>query len=268
MREIVLTVPAVAVEDVLDRLLPSVPAGVREEPAGDSVRLRMRGQRLPSRAMVALAAAAWPHEIDEAEVPDDWRERRLLDYREEVVGGRLVVRPEWAPPAAAGELEIALNDDLAFGSGSHPTTRAVLELVLQRPVLGAFGDLGCGSGVAAILAAKLGWAPVIGCEIVPASVASARRNAERNDVQVEFRACDLLVEAPPAVDAFVANIAAPVHPAVAASAELRRARWGVLSGFGPIHEPDLIPAYEAVGLGVCERREIEGWSVIVVERHG
>ncbi len=268
MRELVLTVPAIAVEDVLDRLLPSVPSGVREERAGDQVRLRMRGQMLPARAFVEMAAARWPHELSEAEIPDDWRERRLLDYREELIAGRLVVRPDWAPAASAGTVEIALADDLAFGSGSHPSTRAILQILLEAPPLGAFADLGSGSAVLAILAAKLGWDPVAGYEVVPASVASARANAIRNGVSIDLEVRDLSRQPPPEADGFAANIPAPVHLVVASAPQLARARWGVLSGFGPAHEAELIPAYAAAGLHVRERVEVHGWSVIVVERDG
>jgi ribosomal protein L11 methyltransferase len=265
MHEIVLTVPAAAVEDVLDRLLPIVPGGVRERAIGDQVELRMRGHGMPSVAAVKRSAGRWPHEIVESDVPDDWRERRLADYRPETIADRLVVRPEWAP-ALGLPFDIVLSDDLAFGSGSHPTTRAILEILLQTAPLGSFADLGCGSVVLGILAAKLGWSPVVGVELVPGSVESARGNAERNGVQIEVSVGDLSVEAPPQADGFAANIPAPLHAVVARSPQLQQARWGVLSGFGPKDEAQLIPAYAAAGLRVTRSDEVQGWSVIVVER--
>jgi ribosomal protein L11 methyltransferase len=267
MREIVLSVPGRAVEDVLDRLLPIVPGGVREVAAGDEVELRMRGHELPPLEVVERCAGRWPHTIAEFEVPDGWRERRLADYREDVIGGRLVVRPEWAPPAAeAVEFDLALADDLAFGSGSHPSTRAILEILLDTAPLGSFADLGCGSVVLGILAAKLGWDPVVGVELVPGSVESARRNAERNGVTIAVFGRDLSREPPPVADGFAANIPAPVHSVVARSPEMARARWGVLSGFGPKDEAELIPTYAAAGLGVVSQAKVEGWSVLVVAR--
>jgi ribosomal protein L11 methyltransferase len=265
MRELVLTVPAPAVEDVLDRLLPIVPGGVREETQGQSVVLRMRGHDLPATQHVARIAGRWPHTLMESEISDDWHERRLSDYREHVIGGRLVVRPEWAPPSGC-ELDIALSDDLAFGSGSHPTTRAILEILLATEPIGSFADLGCGSAVLGILAAQLGWHPVSGVELVPGSIASARGNAARNQVAIDLEVGDLSVRPPPAADGFVANIPAPVHAVVARTKEITRARWGVLSGFGPVHEAELIPAYAAIGLHVRRRAEVYGWSVIVVAR--
>jgi ribosomal protein L11 methyltransferase len=265
MREIVLTVPARGVEDVLDRLLPIIPGGVREFPAGEETELRMRGHSLPEPELVARAAGRWPHRITESEVPDDWRERRLADYREEVIGGRLVVRPEWAPVSSA-TLDIALSDTLAFGSGNHPSTRAILEILLDTPPLGSFADLGAGSVVLGIVAAKLGWSPVLGVELVPGSVDSARENAERNGVTIELSVGDLSVTPPPAVDGFAANIPAPVHEVVAGSREIRGARWGVLSGFGPKDEDRLLPAYAAAGLRAVHQEAVEGWSVVVVSR--
>jgi len=258
MREIVLRVPARAVEEILDRLLPIVPGGVREVPAGDEVELRMRGATLPSLGEVALRARRWPHALSEHEVPDDWRERRLADYAPDVLGDRLVVRPEWAPPAADGLIDIALADDLAFGSGAHPTTRAVLLEVLAAPVLGGFADLGCGSGVVGILAAKLGWAPV--------SAQSARANAVRNGVEMAVEVGDLAQRPPPAVAAFAANMPVPVHVAVAATAELASVRWAVLSGFGAARTQEVVGAYAEAGLHATASQELHGWMVIVLER--
>jgi ribosomal protein L11 methyltransferase len=267
MREVVLTVPAAVVEDVLDRVLPVVASGVRETRQGEQVELRMRGHDLPPLEVLDRLAQRWEHTVVEHEVPDDWRLRRLADYRAIVIGERLVVRPDWAPPTPSSEaaIEITLADDGAFGKGTHPTTRAVLEILLDTPPLGAFADLGCGSGVVGILAAKLGWAPVRGVDVVAASVTSARANARHNEVEAEFVVGDLSIEVPLA-DGFAANIPAPVHRVVARAHELEQARWGVLSGFAPADDDELIAAYAQRGFGVRARRAADDWSVIVVAR--
>ncbi len=266
MREIIVRVPAGRLEEVLDRLLLIVPAGVQELPAGKDVELRMRGAGLPPIAEVERLVRPWRETLTERQVPDDWRERRLADYVPEVVAQRLVVRPDWAPPAGPGLIDVSLADDLAFGSGAHPTTRTILELMLSAPPLGAFADLGCGSGVIAILAAKLGWAPVTGIELIPGSAESARGNAARNGVQVEVEVADLVQHAPPVADGFVANMPAPVHAVVAAAPAMLEASWGVISGFGPRDAPALIEAYAAAGLEVDRNDDLHGWSVIVLER--
>src|SRR5438552_17568957 len=81
MREVVLTIPRLAVEDILDRLLPIVPGGVREHPAGRHLELRMRGPEVPELAEIERAVGRWPHRLAEHEVADDWRERRLAGTR-------------------------------------------------------------------------------------------------------------------------------------------------------------------------------------------
>jgi hypothetical protein len=77
MREVVLRVPRLAVEDILDRLLPIVPGGVREIQAGRHVELKMRGADVPPTTTIARAIGRWPHTLREQEVPEDWRERRV-----------------------------------------------------------------------------------------------------------------------------------------------------------------------------------------------
>ena len=173
--------PAAALEDVLDRLLPIVPDGVRERPTGvHNLELRMRGDTVPPLAVLTSALGPLPHEIHEHEVSDDWRERRLAEYSSDVIGGRIVVRPPWAPPPDPGLIDVVLAESSAFGSGMHPTTRACLELLLELEPGGSFADLGCGSGVLAIVAARLGWGPLVAVDVQPLSVQTARENAERN----------------------------------------------------------------------------------------
>ncbi len=121
MREVTVRVPRRAVEDVLDRLLPIVPGGVREVSTGRHVELRLRGHDIPDREAMAQAAGRWPYRLSEREVPDDWRQRRLMDYEPDVIGGRLVVRPEWAPAPGAGLIDVVDRRTVAaFGSGAHP----------------------------------------------------------------------------------------------------------------------------------------------------
>src|SRR5437588_853912 len=166
MREVVLEVPRAAVEDVLDRLLPRLPHGVRERERGRRVELRMRGEGLPSADEIRALTGRRNLRVREHEVPDDWRERRRADYEPDVIGGRLVVAPEWAPESGA-EIEIVLREGSAFGGGTHPTTRKCLELLLQIHPNGSLADLGCGTGVLAILAARHGWDPVVAVAVIP-----------------------------------------------------------------------------------------------------
>lgn len=266
-----LRVPAGAVEGVLDRLLPMVPGGVREIECGAEVELRMRGAELPPVGELARAAGVRRRSVEEHEVPDDWRARRLLDYRPLVIGGRLVVRPGWAPAATdsvkAGDdlIEIVLGEGPAFGGGTHPTTQACLELLLGLAPLGAFADLGCGTGVLAILAAKLGSDPVLAVDVQPGSVEAAAANAARNGVQLDAFVSDLNVDQPPGCETLAANLPAAAHTSIAARLALPLPRVALLSGFGPTEAGTVTAAYARRGLHARRTIERSGWTIVVVE---
>jgi ribosomal protein L11 methyltransferase len=264
MREVVLRLPRIAVEDVLDRLLPIVPGGVWEGHSGTHAELLLRGPEVPSTEVIAATVGRWPHTVAEREIADDWRERRVADYEPDVIGGRLVVRAEWAPAAPAGILELILAETVAFGGGGHPTTRTCLELLLELTPLGAFADLGCGTGVLAVLAARLGWTPVTAVDIDPASVETARSNAERNDVSVDARVVDLLTEPPPNAAGYAANVPVELHHAIAP--RLGRPAVVLASGFGPDDAGAVSVAYRARGLTEQRRVTAGGWSVLALER--
>ncbi|HEY2769229.1 MAG TPA: 50S ribosomal protein L11 methyltransferase [Solirubrobacteraceae bacterium] len=265
MREVVLRVPKLAVEDILDRLLPIVPGGVREVPAGLHIDLLMRGPEVPSRDEIEPLCGRWPHVLSEREIPDDWRARRLADYRPDPIAGRLVVRPEWAP-VTRDMIDIVLGESAAFGAGTHPTTRTCLEQLLELEPAQRFADLGCGTGVLAILAAKLGWASVMAVDVEPGSVAAAVANAALNGVALEGAVVDLMSQAPPPASAFAANVPPAVHVAVAERLADPVPTSGLLSGFATSQADDVIRAYAARGLR--ERRQIEtqGWAVVVIGR--
>lgn len=266
MREVVLRVPRRGVEDVLDRLLPIVPSGVREVPVGRNVELRMRGDDLPGPDELKAAARPWPSRVSEREISDDWRERRILDYEQELIGGRLAVRPEWAPEPLDADIEIVLGESPAFGAGTHPTTRACLELLLKLPVAGSFADLGCGTGVLAILAARLGWEPVTAVDVNPDSVEATRENARRNSVAIDAAAADLSTQPPPAADGLAANVPPQLHEAIASSLAEPVPQILLLSGFEPTAAPRVSSAYSARGLVEHQRIERLGWGIVVLKR--
>ncbi|MEA2439137.1 MAG: ribosomal protein methyltransferase, partial [Thermoleophilaceae bacterium] len=107
------------------------------------------------------------------EVPEDWAERWKRFHVPLLLGGRLYVRPPWEQPAVRpGVQEVVIDPGQAFGTGTHPTTRLCLELMLELDSSGgSFADLGCGSGVLAIAAAKLGFSPVSAFDADRAAVA-------------------------------------------------------------------------------------------------
>jgi ribosomal protein L11 methyltransferase len=270
VREVALRVGADGVEEVLDALLLLAPHGVIEAPRGDEVVLRVRGAlgELPPAAELAAAAGSWLRGVEERDVPDAWAERRLLDYEPLTIGGRLGIRPAWAPAPEPGILDIVLPET-AFGTGAHVTTRACLELMLEpdkgaRPhCRGAFADLGCGSGVLAIAAAKLGWSPVVALDVEERAVAATRANAEANGVAVEARTADLSREPPPAAPTVVANIPASVHVEIAPRlAELPRLLVATAIRIDNV-EP-VVEAYAARGLVERSRRVEATWVVLTL----
>ena len=93
------------------------------------------------------------------------------------------MRPPWEPPGDTA-LDVVIDPGQAFGTGSHATTRLCLELMLELDAAsrGSFVDVGCGSGVLAIVAAKLGFAPVTALDYDRAATAATRENAARNGV--------------------------------------------------------------------------------------
>lgn len=268
MREVVLRVPANALDDVLDRILPLVPDGVRDSMVPPSeVELRMRGPQLPSLATIARAVGTVPFQISEHTVSDDWQERRLAEYDADPIGGRLVVRPPWAPPPGSGLIDIVLEEGGAFGVGTHPTTRTCLELLLDLPPAGAFADLGCGSGVLAILASRRGWSPVTALDVLPASVAAAQANAARNGTQITVEVRDLGREPAPRAAGFAANLPAAVHLVIGAGwREGETPVAGLVSGFGPREAQAVADAYAAAGLHERRRHELHGWVVAELAR--
>ena len=197
---------------------------------------------------------------------DDWRERRLAEYSSDVIGGRIVVRPPWAPAPDPGLIDVVLAESSAFGSGMHPTTRACLELLLELEPGGSFADLGCGSGVLAIVAARLGWGPLVAVDVQPLSVQTARENAERNGAEIEIDVADLLRVPAPTADGFAANVPAAVHASVVSGWGSAAPDVGLISGFGEGEADAVIGGYERRGLRERRRLAREGWVVAEVRR--
>ncbi|MEJ7797984.1 MAG: 50S ribosomal protein L11 methyltransferase, partial [Solirubrobacteraceae bacterium] len=183
-------------EIALAELLALAPAGVEEVDHGDMIEYAVYGELGKLPALPALRAAVGETLVDvtTTEIADDWASRWREFHRPVTIGGRLHVRAPWhdAPSSEAGLLDIVIDPAQAFGTGAHHTTRLCLEALLELEPAGALVDLGCGSGVLAIAARKLGWEPVIGFDHEHASVAATRDNVAVNGVLVQARHADLL----------------------------------------------------------------------------
>ncbi len=134
-----------------------------------------------------LAGIAVPvHEL--RSVPDeDWVARSREQFGPIRVSATLWIVPTWRSPPEPDAINLVLDPGLAFGTGSHPTTRLCLQW-LERSIAGGETvlDYGCGSGILAIAALKLGARRAVGVDIDPDAVATARANARRNGVAGEF----------------------------------------------------------------------------------
>ena len=144
-------------------------------------------------------------EIERVLVPPGWEEGWKEHFRPQSIG-RLYLRPPWemAPsprgpassprgpaPSPRGPVDVVLTPGLAFGTGLHPTTRGVLTLLQLGESAGPLLDAGTGSGILAIAAAKLGFAPVRAIDNDPLAVDAAHANAVANHVKVEVSLSDV-----------------------------------------------------------------------------
>jgi ribosomal protein L11 methyltransferase len=175
---------------------------------------------------------------------DSWRE-----FHHGVAVGRFWVGPPWEDPPS--ELEpIVVDPGRAFGTGAHPTTRLSLEL-LQSVAPGSLLDIGCGSGVLSIGAAKLGFAPVTGVDLDDAAIEATNANARVNGIDVTARVADGLADDLPPADVAVANVALDV---VERLAPRLAAQLFISSGYLDRDTPDL------AGWEHADRRVADGWA--------
>jgi ribosomal protein L11 methyltransferase len=150
---------------------------------------------------------------------------------------------------------VVIDPSRAFGTGAHATTRLCLEL-LQHAPRRSLVDVGCGSGVLAIAAARLGFAPVIALDVDPDAVAATEENARLNGVELDVRLADALAGPLPETDVAVANITGEALPWLPLRSELAITS-GYLAG-----EDVSLPAYRRQ-----DRRELEGWAADRWLRH-
>jgi ribosomal protein L11 methyltransferase len=289
-------------EVVLAQLLELAPSGVEEvQISPDVVEYAVYGApgELPALPDLTAAAGGALIEVCTRELPDDWEQRWRAFHRPLVLAGRLTVRPPWEP-AGGTPIDVVIDPAQAFGTGAHHTTRLCLELLLElagaggpqlagtrgpsEPAgfdgqadpgpgahlsgdLGELVDLGCGSGVLAIVAAKLGFSPVLALDHDPLSVQATQDNAARNRVALRVARHDLRRDPPVAGACVAANLLAPLLTTWAR--RLREA--GVLPGrviaSGLLaDEADAVAAeFAALGLRESARRVGGEWAALLLD---
>jgi ribosomal protein L11 methyltransferase len=279
-------------EQVLAELVELAPGGVEQvdQPGGRQgiVEYAIYGAagELPDLDLLQATAADALVEIVSAEVPDDWEERWKRFYFPILIAGKIYVRPPWEQPAMRGGLEeIVIDPGRAFGTGTHATTRMCLELMLEarsascrrlvepglarlvgRERPGSFCDLGCGSGILAIAAVKLGFDPVLAVDADRSAVLEAARNARANGVEFGIETADLRREPAPTADVVAANLTAPLLEAIAsgwAEAELRPG-IAILSGLTRDQADSVTKAFAATGMQERRRLVAEDWTALLL----
>ena len=249
----------------------------------------------------ALRVAGCAAEVSTSEVPDeDWKLSYRRHFRTEKIARRLVTVPTWelddfkasADPDMRARIPLVLDPGLAFGTGKHETTRACLEYIDELAGNGAqsFLDMGCGSGILSIAAAKLGCSPVSGFDIDEDAVNASRENAALNGVKVDYRlfalgkgavTLDESIEAAKGVypdlalqgrdvgssatpfapaDIVVANILGPLLIAFAEEIASYAKKTLIVSGILNELYPEVRGAFAALGFSEVSRKTIGEWT--------
>jgi ribosomal protein L11 methyltransferase len=224
-------------------MLELFPAGFEERVAGDAVELVAYTSRAGEERFRRAFSVARAEDVEPG-----WRDAWKRFHRPVRVGP-LWLGPPWeAPPGDA--IAVVVDPGRAFGTGAHATTRLCLELLLAcEPT--SLVDLGCGSGVLAIAAAKLGFVPVTALDADPAAVDAASRNSALNGVAVQVERADVLADSLPAARVAVANLAR--DPVERIGGRLGAAVL-VASGYTRDERP------APPGWHHDERREADGWA--------
>ena len=201
----------------------------------------------------------------------DWAEAWKQYYRPVKVGQRLVVCPSWEKyEPADGEIVLTLDPGMAFGTGTHASTRLCMQLLERHTQPGArMLDVGCGSGILAVSAVLLGAGEAVGVDLDSVAVRVAKENAERNGVsdRAVFLAGNLADRISGTFDVICANIVADViiDFAPQARALMRGGCAFICSGIILERENDVLAALKQAGFAVAERAEDSGWVAFAVK---
>ena len=210
----------------------------------------------------AHTGCALPQYVAQPVAERDWVRATREQFQPIRISARLWIVPSWHAAPDAGAVNIVLDPGIAFGTGSHPTTRLCLQW-LERVIEGGETvlDYGCGSGVLAVAAMKLGAAAAVGVDIDEQALLAARRNAMHNRVQATFHSAAQAVRRPARI--VVANILA--HPLIVLAPLLARltAPGGrvALAGLLVPQAGEVREAY-ARWFDFAAPEEAEGWTLL------
>jgi ribosomal protein L11 methyltransferase len=241
----VIPVPADQLEPARAKLLELHPEGFEEREGGLAVYTDAAGEE--------RLKTVFP-EVTAEPVEPGWEER-WREFHRPVWIGPLWIGPPWeVPPSQA--IAVIVDPGRAFGTGSHPTTRLCLGFLVELGP-GSLLDVGCGSGVLSVAAAKLGFAPIIAVDRDEAAVKATRRNAQANDVVLDVWRANALSAELPAASVGVANIDLASVEALAPQLDLELL---VTAGYFHSRMPKI------AGFAHRERRIDGGWAADLFER--
>ena len=249
-------------------------AGVQGvEESGDALVTHVAGQQLADEVLCAVMAASTDARVDTAPLANiDWSERWKLGIHTQTLGG-LFVTPPWLADGLDPDRTIVIEPAMAFGTGEHATTRGVIRLLQSVLEPGdRVADLGAGSAVLSIAAAKLGASRVAAIELDHDAIGNAEENVVRNRVDdrvtvVEGDAAMLLPLVAP-VDVITANIISSVLvellPIMASA--LAPQGHAILSGILSAERDDMLRVLNAEWRVEAEDEEDTWWSVTISRR--
>jgi ribosomal protein L11 methyltransferase len=207
-------------------------------------------------------------------IEEDWADAWKQHYAPIRIGERIHICPAWETPALQpGDILLLMDPGMAFGTGLHPTTRMCLEVVEEhvQPSMSVL-DLGTGSGILAIAAARLGAGPVLALDIDGVAVQAARENCLINQVadrvEVQLGSLDDLGPGR-GWDLVLLNILAPTILLFFREGLVQHLRPGgilVLSGIIEEQAPQILAAMEQNHLSLVERRQVKDWVTLVGRR--
>ncbi len=284
--EITITTAPPAVEAIANILLGCRTGGIEEArlapgsvvlrgylPVGPAVDVTLAAIADRVQALPQFDLDIGPGRIETRVVEDSgWALSWKMHFKAFPVGSRFWIKPTWDDqPAPDGRIAIELDPGMAFGSGLHASTQLCLIALGERLRAGArVIDLGTGSGILAIAAAKLGAASVLALDNDPVAVDVARQNAAHNrvDDRIDVRLSSLLDGVSAEADLIVANLTAEIHFDLLPHAADNLAPGGLLVAAGivadRVHEVRAVAA--AAGLRLLEERKEAEWRCLVLTR--
>ena len=234
--------------------------------------LLLVGEKLRELARADLGFDAGSLELESQNVHEqDWAENWKKYYKPFRAGERLVIKPSWEPYAAqAGDLVLELDPGMAFGTGTHETTYMCMEQLERYVTPGCKAiDVGCGSGILALAAAKLGASDVLAIDLDELAVKVAAENTRHNHLEDVVRVVhgDLLEKSDEMADVIVANIIADVICFLCGPAKKHLLPGGtfICSGIIREREEDVQRALAAAGYTVCNRLAKGEWVCLAAK---